>query len=523
MTNQVGVAMENSIITLKRQGWSNRRIALQLSINRKTVDAYVKRHLRFNTGPNPPTGSVVENGPNPPTGSVVENGPNPPTGNSGPPSLCQSHQSRIKEMLELELSVKRIYQDLSGEYGFSGSYDSVKRFIRRLQSSHPYPVRRIEKLPGEEVQIDFGSGAPVLGADGVKRKTWVFRIVLSYSRKAYSESVYHQDTENFIRAMENSFRYFGGVTLTCVPDNLKAAVTKPDFYDPEIVPKLREFGAYYDTVMMPAKSYRPDHKGKVESSVKYVKSNALKGRLFSSLAEQNNFLLEWERKVADQRIHGTTKEQVKNRFAYERTFLQPLPDTLFPCFEEGIRKVHRDGHVEIAGAYYSAPWEFCRLEVWVRFDLRTVRLFDNNMKQVAIHARVEKGRFCTDGQHIPAAKIAAIERGPDYLMRKIAKVGPNTEAWARTMLKNRPIEGLRVLHGLYSMTGKYPSAELENGCLAALNMEQFRLRELRSMIGRKTQQPEFVFMTEHPLIRPINAYQDIVADVINNHYNEVQQ
>ncbi len=58
MTNQVGVAMENSIITLKRQGWSNRRIALQLSINRKTVDAYVKRHLRFNTGSNPPTGHL---------------------------------------------------------------------------------------------------------------------------------------------------------------------------------------------------------------------------------------------------------------------------------------------------------------------------------------------------------------------------------------------------------------------------------------------------------------------------------
>ncbi len=68
MTNQVGVAMENSIITLNRQGWSNRRIALELGINRKTVDAYVNRHLRVETGPNPPTGSVVETWPNPPAG-----------------------------------------------------------------------------------------------------------------------------------------------------------------------------------------------------------------------------------------------------------------------------------------------------------------------------------------------------------------------------------------------------------------------------------------------------------------------
>ena len=71
------------------------------------------------------------------------------------------------------------------------------------------------------------------------------------------------------------------------------------------------------------------------------------------------------------------------------------------------------------------------------------------------------------------------------------------------------------------MTGKYPSAELENGCMEALHMEQFRLRELRSMIGRKTHQPEFVFMTEHPLIRPINVYQNIVASAINNYQNEV--
>ena len=163
MANYVGVAMENSIITLKRQGWSNRRIALQLSINRKTVDAYVKRHVRVENGPNPPTGAVVEIGPNPLSGSILENGPNPPAGNSGPPSLCQSYQSRIKEMLELELSVKRIYQDLSSEYGFSGSYDSVKRFIRRQQSSHIYPVRASKNFQAKKPRLILAAGLRFLG------------------------------------------------------------------------------------------------------------------------------------------------------------------------------------------------------------------------------------------------------------------------------------------------------------------------------------------------------------------------
>ena len=94
--------------------------------------------------------------------------------------------------------------------------------------------------------------------------------------------------------LENAFHYFGGVPKRLVIDNLKAAVARADWYDPEIHPKLQSFAAHYGTAFLPTKPYTPRHKGKVESGVKYVKNNALKGRTFSSLADENQFLLDWE-------------------------------------------------------------------------------------------------------------------------------------------------------------------------------------------------------------------------------------
>jgi hypothetical protein len=138
--------------------------------------------------------------------------------------------------------------------------------------------------------------------------------------------------------LENAFRHFGGVTATVVIDNLKAGVIRADWFDPEINPKLAEFARHYGTVILPTRPAMPRHKGKVEASVKYAQNNAVKGRSFGSLAAQNSFLSEWERNVADTRIHGTTRRQVGKLFAeVEKPALQPLPAGLFPVFEEARR------------------------------------------------------------------------------------------------------------------------------------------------------------------------------------------
>jgi len=151
----------------------------------------------------------------------------------------------------------------------------------------------------------------VVEPDGRKRRPHLFRAVLSHSRKGYTEVVWRQDTESFLRCIENAFRAIGGVTRTVVVDNLKAAVLQADWYDPELNPKLAEFARFYGTVILPCKPGMPRHKGKCEAGVDYAQENAVKGRRFESLGAQNIYLAEWERNVADTRIHGTIHQQVR--------------------------------------------------------------------------------------------------------------------------------------------------------------------------------------------------------------------
>jgi transposase len=501
MANRLTMAEIDKILTLHTTAHTNREIADLLAINRETVGKYVTRYKAQNQ-PNAPSGLEAADGP---ASARLFEASSP----SGPPSECEPYREQILAKAEQGLSAKRISQDLADDYRESApGYYSVRRFIARLQRTTPLPFRRMETMPGEEAQVDFGSGALVLMADGKRRRPWIFRIVLSHSRKAYSEAVWHQSSEAFIQCLENAFRHFGGVPKRLVTDNLKAVVAQADWYDPEIHPKLQSFARHYGTVFLPTKPYMPRHKGKVESSVKYVKSNALKGRIFASLAEENQFLLDWETNVADQRIHGTTKQQVLKLFEEaERRDLLPLPAERFPFFHEARRAVHRDGHLEVDKAFYSAPPEYVGYRLWVRWDGRMVRIYNDRFEQVAAHAKAEPGRFRTAAEHIPKEKFSAVERGTDALLRQIAAIGPNTRQWAEATTQVRGVEAVRALVGLKHLAGKHQSEALEEACRVALTHGAYHLRAVRQLLKRQgVEQRQFEFLEEHPIIRPLSDY-----------------
>jgi len=208
MANWLKVARVHAIRLLHQQGWSNRRIARELGIDRGTVNRYV---FRVREGPNAakaPTGSEEEG---------RSKAAKAPFG-SGPVSRSEPYRPIIESKLDQGLSAQRIYQDLVVDHGFEGSYHSVRRFVRKLRVKRPLPFRRMECEPGQEAQVDLGKGAPVRRLDGRKKRPHVFRIVLSYSRKAYSEAIWRQDTETFLRCLENAFWSLGGVPRTLVVD-----------------------------------------------------------------------------------------------------------------------------------------------------------------------------------------------------------------------------------------------------------------------------------------------------------------
>jgi hypothetical protein len=181
--------------------------------------------------------------------------------------------------------------------------------------------------------------------------------------------------------------------------------------------------------------------------------------------------------VADQRIHSTIRQQVGKLFAeVERPALRPLPLARFPFFHESERKVHRDGHVEVNKAYYSVPPEYLARTVWVRWDTRTVRIFNKWFEQIALHVKREPGRFSTHDEHLAAGKIGAVERGAAWLLAK-----------------------------------RHSCAELEKACEGAASYGSYRLRTIRELLKRHgAKQEQFDFMAEHPIIRSLADYAELV-------------
>lgn len=522
MSNELNMADRETIAALLKQGWSKRRVARELELHRDTVRRYA-RELTEETAKAVARLPGVTNSEQAmscevASGSAAKQAPPEKVATGAitaeverSRSSCERYRKIIEEKLSAGLSAQRIYQDLTSEDGYSGAYNAVKRMVRRLTAGQALPFRRMECEAGKEAQVDFGSGIPIQGVKGKRQRTHVLRLVLSHSRQGYSEAFTRQTTENLIACIENAFWSWGGVPQTLVIDNLKAAVTKADWYDPEINPKIRAFCKHYGTVVMPTKAYTPRHKGKIESGIKYVKGNALKGRVFETLSAQNRCLAEWEAGVAGVRIHGTTKKQVKEVFEQsERSALLPLPRDRFPFYHEGERSVHRDGHVEVDKAYYSVPPEYLKRKVWVRWDSRLVRVFNADFVEIALHVKHEAGRFSTNSVHLASKKMSLVEVGATELLRRARLIGPQAGRWAEAMLKDRGIEGVRVLVGMLSLAKRNTCAAIEQACQQAAERGAFRLRDVRGLIKEPVKQEQMEFMTEHAIIRGLKEYGSVV-------------
>ena len=168
--------------------------------------------------------------------------------------LCRDHEAFITSRLETSPSADRTHRELRDGFALEASYQYVNRFVTQIRQSQPQRVYQLKSAP-EEAQFDFGQGPIVKDDQGGKmpHPHRARRAELSFSRKGYSEAVLSQNTETFLRCLENAFRHFGGVPKVLNLANLKAAVLHTDWFDPDINPNFEAFCRHYGTTVMPCR------------------------------------------------------------------------------------------------------------------------------------------------------------------------------------------------------------------------------------------------------------------------------
>lgn len=275
--------------------------------------------------------------------------------------------------------------------GYDGGYTILKDYVQpRRRRRQPRATVRFETGPGEQAQVDWGSLAYV-DQDGHKRRVWAFVMVLSWSRAIYVEFVRRADVATFMRCHANAFEYFGGVPRWCLYDNAKVVVLgRDDGGSPEWNSRMLDFALRVGFEMKLCRPYRAQTKGKVESGVKYVRRNLWPSIRFSDDADVNRQGMEWCETVANERVHGTTRERPKALLAKEREMLLALPERsgLTPYLREE-RKVGRDGYVHWDGAWYGVPWSWAGRMVQVGAGAGMVEIWSNS-DRLAVHPRAHR-------------------------------------------------------------------------------------------------------------------------------------
>jgi transposase len=544
MGNVLNEEKKQQILALGRLGWSLRRIQQATRVRRETISGYLKaagitvwrpggwsRQGRSKPAMQVITGSMAElPGLNPDLNP--EKLPNKRKSNSedskpaiqvttgfgvelrgleaAKPSSSRTACEPFQEAIQLGLSrgrnARAIWQDLVSDHGFSAGYQSVRRYIYRLRGAQTPQARAvILTAPGEEAQVDYGSGPMVRDPQSGKyRRTRLFVLTLGYSRKAIRLLTFRSSSRIWAELHEKAFHRLGGTPRVIVLDNLREGVLLADFYDPTLNPLYRDLLKHYGAVAMPCRIQDPDRKGKVESAVGHAQRTPLRGLRFESLEEAQVYLDRWEAHWADTRIHGTTKRQVAAMFAEEKPALLPLPLEPFRYYQHGQRMVHLDGCVEVEAAYYGLPPGWIGQSVQVQWDELFVRILDPKTGQLLReHVRQKRGGYRVREQDVSPRRPYKVSQ----MLWRAEHAGPQIGALCNHIYNQQGQLGVRRIQGVLSLTKKYGTAATEDACAVALEIGVREYQFVRRYLERT---PQLSLLQIDPLIRELEHYRDLI-------------
>jgi transposase len=332
-------------------------------------------------------------------------------------------------------------EELLRKQGYNGSYNTVQRYVKQLKGKRDRVAYvRFETMPGVQAQVDFGDFA-IYCSDGRKITVYCFMMVLGYSRRMYVELIDRCTLANFLKCHQKAFKFFDGIPAEILYDNMKNVVIKKLIGKIQWNASFLAFCLHYGLKPLTTPAYSPWVKGKVERPIGYIRESFWRGYEFNNLKDANKNILEWLKEVADERIHGTTREKISSRFEKERSSLGSLPHSEYDISEKLWRKVYKDCQVAFDCNRYVVPYEYVGKDVLLKVHDEELRIFHDD--QLLATYKIPKDK----GQTLGIELYDRLKKDKDQLRRKYRKPFFK-KAWATRGLlsdrmdievKNRPL------------------------------------------------------------------------------------
>jgi transposase len=400
-------------------------------------------------------------------------------------------QAQIRAWLEAEeggrgLRLAKVHRLLERQ-GIAVPYSSLHRFATKhcgFADARRITVRVADVAPGELAEVDFGRLGLVPDPEsGHRRVLHALIVTLVYSRHQYVHATHSQKLSDLIEGLEDAWAFFGGVPARVVLDNLKAAVTKPDRYDPVFQRTFAEYARWRGFVVDAAVPRHAKGKPHVERQVQYLRESFFRGETWIGRDHVQREAVRWCLEVAGQRVHGTTRKRPLAVFeATEKPRLQPLVRERFDPPEWAEAKVHPDHHVQFRKALYSVPTRHVGKTVWVRGDSKLVRLYVGG-ECVKTHERVAEGSRSTDYHDYPEELAPYAMRDPEQLLREARRQGEHTGRFMERLLAGPfPWAKLRQGQKLLRLANQYGRPRVEAACRRAVYFELFNVRRVEAIV-----------------------------------------
>jgi transposase len=462
-------------------------VAAQAGVDRKTARRYVEAAVEAGLARDGGAGQLTDEL----VGQVAEVvRPVRPGGHGLGWERLEACRAEIEAWVKQGLTVVKIGVLLERQ-GIVVSYRTLHRFCAErcgYGRTAATTVRVADGEPGAECQLDFGYlGMLFDPVTGRGRKVHALIFTACYSRHMFVWLSFTQTLAALVAGCEAAWVFFGGVFQVLIPDNASAIVADADAVNPRFTAGWLDYAQHCGFATDAARVRSPKDKPKVERAVQYVRGNFFAGEHFTGLADAQARAEAWCQDVAGMRIHGTIQARPAEVFAeQEAGALLPLSLPYdVPVF--ATVKVHRDFHVEVGRALYSAPKEYLGCHLDARADSVLVKLFHRG-QLVKTHPRQQPGRRVTDPADLPVEKTTYAMRDVAALAKAARRHGDAIGVYAERVLDtDLPWTKMRQVYRLLGLVRRYGPGPVDTACQRALEVDVVNVTKIASMLEKATE------------------------------------